>query len=221
MLIFFTLSQLDPVACLITPIGFEEKFIVRSFLRWGRSKVDQVIVVKPSVKNEKTEQAFLSLSKLLSEASTPLSVLEINHEDFVSSVAKIMSWIKGSTCSHFVLNLSSGMRVVGLEILTAFLLLQVDAEIEVEMESFQGVVNFRVRDLLPHNLEDMDLKILRAIHSGERKVAEISRKLKLPLATTWRRVRDLQTSGFIAQEDEGLALTNKGRIFVLLDFSQE
>ncbi|MCY0862920.1 MAG: CRISPR-associated CARF protein Csa3 [Metallosphaera prunae] len=207
------------MTCLITPIGFDEKFIVRSFLRHGKSRIQEVLLVKPSAKNEKTEIAISNLMKLLSEASTPLQTLEINHDDFFSSVSRIMSWVKRSTHSDYLLNLSSGMRIVDLEILTAFLLLQIDAEVEVETETLQGLVTFRVKDLIPYQLEESDLKILRAIHLGENKVSEISRKMKLPLATTWRRVKELQTAGFVTQDADGLKLTQKGRIFANLNFS--
>jgi len=215
---FFTSSQLSPVACLITTIGFEEKFLVRSFLRHGKSRIQEVLVVKPSTKNEKTETAISNLTKLLSEAPTPLKILEVNHEDFVSAVSSIMSWVRRSSHSEYILNLSSGLRVVNLEILAAFLLLQIDAEVEVETENLQGLVTFRVRDLIPYPLEDSDLKILRAIHLGENKVSEISKKVKLPLATTWRRVKELQAAGFVI-EDDGLKLTQKGKILANLNFS--
>ncbi|MEM0290022.1 MAG: CRISPR-associated CARF protein Csa3 [Metallosphaera sp.] len=206
------------MACLISSIGFDEKFLVRSFLRRGRQQVDYVLVVKPSTENEKTEKAISSLRRLLDEAHVSLEVLQVDHMNFPIAVSDVMTWLRKSSYVDYILNLSSGMRLVNIEILTAFLLLRLDAEVEVEPESLQDVVSFRVSDMMSYAVDSTDLKILSAIQKGENKIALISKKLKIPNATVWRRVKELEKNGFLSSSDDRLVLKNKGIIF--LNFSR-
>ncbi|AEB95254.1 CRISPR-associated CARF protein Csa3 [Metallosphaera cuprina] len=206
------------MACLISSIGFDEKFLVRSFLRRGRQQVDYVLVVKPSTENEKTEKAISSLRRLLDEAHVSLEVLQVDHMNFPIAVSNVMTWLRKSSYVDYILNLSSGMRLVNIEILTAFLLLRLDAEVEVEPESLQDVVSFRVSDMMGYAVDSTDLKILSAIQKGENKIALISKKLKIPNATVWRRVKELEKNGFLSSSDDRLVLKNKGIIF--LNFSR-
>ncbi|MEM4746377.1 MAG: CRISPR-associated CARF protein Csa3 [Metallosphaera sp.] len=206
------------MACLISSIGFDEKFLVRSFLRRGRQQVDYVLVVKPSTENEKTEKAISSLRRLLDEAHVSLEVLQVDHMNFPIAVSNVMTWLRKSSYVDYILNLSSGMRLVNIEILTAFLLLRLDAEVEVEPESLQDVVSFRVSDMMGYAVDSTDLKILSAIQDGENKIASISKKLKIPNATVWRRVKELEKNGFLSSSDDRLVLKNKGIIF--LNFSR-
>ncbi|MEM4025124.1 MAG: CRISPR-associated CARF protein Csa3, partial [Metallosphaera sp.] len=173
---------------------------------------------KPSTENEKTEKAISSLRRLLDEAHVSLEVLQVDHMNFPIAVSNVMTWLRKSSYVNYILNLSSGMRLVNIEILTAFLLLRLDAEVEVEPESLQDVVSFRVSDMMGYAVDSTDLKILSAIQKGENKIASISKKLKIPNATVWRRVKELEKNGFLSSSDDRLVLKNKGIIF--LNFSR-
>jgi len=108
------------MSLLVSSVGFEEKFMLRAFLRRGRSEISGVLLVKPFGDNEKVSKAIESFNNLLKEVSIPLNILEINYLDYISSVSSISKWIKSSKYSSFILSLSSGMRVVNFEILSAF-----------------------------------------------------------------------------------------------------
>ena len=109
------------MSLLVSSVGFEEKFLLRAFLWRGRSQISGVLLVKPLGDNEKVKKAIDSFNNLLKEVSVQLNILEINYLDYVSSVSSISKWIKSSKYTSFVLSLSSGMRIVNLEILSAFL----------------------------------------------------------------------------------------------------
>jgi len=202
------------MSLLVSSVGFEEKFMLRAFLRRGRSEISGVLLVKPFGDNEKVSKAIESFNNLLKEVSIPLNILEINYLDYISSVSSISKWIKSSKYSSFILSLSSGMRVVNFEILSAFLVLNLNAEIEIEAESLEGVVSWKIDEMVRKNFEENDIKILLAIKDGKKNVSEISRKMKIPIATTWRKINRLINNYYIRKEGEELSLTKKGEIFI-------
>ncbi|MFP3314107.1 MAG: hypothetical protein RXO28_06290 [Thermocladium sp.] len=157
------------MSLLVSSVGFEEKFLLRAFLWRGRSQISGVLLVKPLGDNEKVKKAIDSFNNLLKEVSVQLNILEINYLDYVSSVSSISKWIKSSKYTSFVLSLSSGMRIVNLEILSAFLILDLNAEIEAEAESLEGVVSWRIDEMVRKDFEEDDVKILLAIQEGEKK----------------------------------------------------
>lgn len=157
------------MSLLVSSVGFEEKFLLRAFLRRGRSQISGVLLVKPLGDNEKVKKAIDSFNNLLKEVSVQLNILEINYLDYVSSVSSISKWIKSSKYTSFVLSLSSGMRIVNLEILSAFLILDLNAEIEAEAESLEGVVSWRIDEMVRKDFEEDGVKILLAIQEGEKK----------------------------------------------------
>jgi len=53
------------------------------------------------------------------------------------------------------------------------------------------------------------LKILLAIQEGEKSVSEVSRRVKIPVATEWRKVNKLVDNYYIKKEGEQLSLTKK------------
>ncbi len=202
------------MSLLVSSVGFEEKFLLRTFLRRGRSQISGVLLVKPLGDNDKVRKAIESFNNLLKEVLVPLNILEINYLDYISSVSSISKWITSSKYSSFILSLSSGMRIVNFEILSAFLILDLNAEIEVEAESLEGVVSWRIDEMVRKNFDEDDIKILLAIHEGEKNVSEISRKIKIPVATAWRRINKLADNYYIRREGEQLSLTKKGEIFI-------
>jgi len=157
------------MSLLVSSVGFEEKFLLRAFLWRGRSQISGVLLVKPLGDNEKVKKAIDSFNNLLKEVSVQLNILEINYLDYVSSVSSISKWIKSSKYTSFVLSLSSGMRIVNLEILSAFLILDLNAEIEAEAESLEGVVSWRIDEMVRKDFEEDGVKILLAIQEGEKK----------------------------------------------------
>jgi CRISPR-associated protein Csa3 len=202
---------------LISAIGFEEKFLVRCFLRRGKNQIHKVILVKPKDgDNRKTEEAISNLKKILDEASVPLEMLEVNPLDFVSAVVTIARKVKSIKRKDFLLNLSSGMRILNLEILSAFMMLGYDAEIEVELESLNGLVVWRLKDLIPTELDDKEKVILKAIRDGHYKVRDISSVTKIPLSTVSKKIAELESKGYLERSKE-VKLTKKGEMIIELE----
>ncbi len=199
----------------ISPIGFDEKFLVRAFWRRGKAQIKEVLLVRPKDKNEKAEKALLSFSQLLNEVQVPLNVIEVNPSDFVDSVSTIVKELISSKRTSYILNLSSGMRVLGLEILTAFLLLGLDAEVEVELENQEGIATWRMKDMLRGEIDvTTDVKVLRAVEQGASTISDVARLTKYPVATVWRRVNRLAEEGYLIKDgDKSLQLTTKGKVF--------
>ena len=97
------------------------------------------------------------------------------------------------------------MRIVNLEILSAFLILDLNAEIEAEAESLEGVVSWRIDEMVRKDFEEDGVKILLAIQEGEKSVSEVSRRVKIPVATEWRNVNKLVDNYYIKKEGEQLS----------------
>ncbi|MCY0860749.1 MAG: winged helix-turn-helix transcriptional regulator [Sulfolobaceae archaeon] len=195
---------------LISPAGREsEKLVLKSI--WKRKGIEGVLLVRP----KGTEGGHLL--PLLKEMEIGYQELEVNPLDFVDSVSSIAKYIMSTSYSWFVLSLSSAEdNLVNYEILTAFLLVGVDAEIEVY--SNNGVVTWRVKDMLKYQFDvPEDAEILKGIKGGMNTVIELSKSLNLPLATTWRRVNKLIELGYLEKEEnKKLRLTLKGEIFARL-----
>ncbi|EWG06383.1 MAG: CRISPR-associated DNA-binding protein [Candidatus Aramenus sulfurataquae] len=206
------------MALFISPIGFDEKFLVRAFWRRGKAQIEEVLLVKPKDKNEKAEKALLSFLQLLNEVQVQHKVLEVNPSDFVESVSTIAKELITTKRTSYILNLSSGMRVISLEILTAFLLLGLDAEIEVELENQEGIATWRIRDMLRGEVDtSTDVKILEAVEKGADTISDVARATKYPVATVWRKVNRLADEGYLTKDgDKSLQLTTKGKIFIKL-----
>jgi len=64
------------------------------------------------------------------------------------------------------------------------------------------------------DFKENNIKIIIAIKKGEKNVSEISRKMKIPITTTWRKINRLINNYYIRKEGEELSLTKKGEIFI-------
>ncbi|TRM89064.1 CRISPR locus-related DNA-binding protein, partial [Sulfolobus sp. E3] len=158
---------------LISAIGFEEKFLVRCFLRNGKNNIDKVILIKPEgEENPKTREAINNFKKLLDEASIPLEILEVNQLDLISTIVKISKKILSIKKRDFLLNLSSGMRILNFEILATFLMLGYDAKVEIEAENLTGVVTFELKEIVNDELDEKEVEIINAIKGGHKKVRD-------------------------------------------------
>lgn len=140
-----------------------------------------------------------------------MEVLEADYRNFLTALITIISWLKKSKHTSYILNLSSGLRVLNLEIFSSFLFLGLDAEVKAEKDF--GETTLRVKDVIAQNPSLSDRKILLAIHEDENRVSDISRKLKIPMTTAWRHVLDLQRMRYLSSNDE-IELAIKGEIYV-------
>ncbi len=199
------------MALLVSALGFDEKFLIRALWRRGAKEINAVLVVVPT-DDEKGRNALQSFINFAKSINISVDVVEVEPKDFVGSVIEIANAVRHSPHSRFILNLSSGMRVLNYEILTAFLLLNLDAEIEVELENQDGVVTWRIKDMTWAELDEDDKEIIRKVFRGDSSISELARDLKKSTSTVWRRVNRLIEQGYLMRESNGLTLTAKGRI---------
>ncbi|TRM75095.1 CRISPR locus-related DNA-binding protein [Sulfolobus sp. A20-N-F6] len=197
---------------LISAIGFEEKFLVRCFLRNGKNNIDKVILIKPEgEENPKTREAINNFKKLLDEASIPLEILEVNQLDLISTIVKISKKILSIKKRDFLLNLSSGMRILNFEILATFLMLGYDAKVEIEAENLTGVVTFELKEIVNDELDEKEVEIINAIKGGHKKVRDIAKVTNIPLSTVSKKINNLAEKGYLEKGKE-IKLTKKGEI---------
>lgn len=197
---------------LISAIGFEEKFLVRCFLRQGKNNIDKVILIKPEgEENPKTREAINNFMKLLDEASIPLEILEVNQLDLISTIVKLSKKILSIKKRDFLLNLSSGMRILNFEILATFLMLGYNAKVEIEAENLTGFVTFDLKEIVNDELDEKEVEIINAIKGGHKKVRDIAKFTNIPLSTVSKKVNDLAKKGYLEKGKE-IKLTNKGEI---------
>lgn len=205
---------------LVVTLGFDEKFLIRAFMR-RFNELNKVVIVG-SFDNEKSMNALRSFEDLIQKVGGPsYDVLEVKPYPFDELVVRVSQFIRKYKGSRFILNLSGGMRIIILGVLFAFLINGVDAEIEVETENFEHLINFKISDFKPVDLSDIHLNILKAIKDGYRTVNSIHKYLGIPLSTVWRRVQEMKDQGILA-EDAELKLTNKGELLLKIheiDFS--
>jgi CRISPR-associated protein Csa3 len=204
------------VALLVTTLGFEEKFQVRAFIRHGRAEISEVLIVVPPGNDERKVRAMENLTSLLREAEITFSILEVDPSNFARAVATICRAVKGLKEREFVVNLSGGMRALGIETLMAFMVLGIDFKLEIELENLSGVITFDIRDLELRVQDQISMKILRVVKEEGSTLYAISKETGIPRSTVWRKARELQRLGFLRRAQSGrwakYFLTDKGLI---------
>jgi len=201
----------------IITLGFDEKFAIRFLLRHGIKREDKVLIILPDDlnNNQKVQNALNNILSLLDNLvkKENISILEVNVKDSVlTSVKKIKQKILESGENSIYANLSGGMRVLVLLVVSALLLLKnLDVRVEVEFENFEGYTEIPIKAfLVPEN--DRWVKILKSIYNGCG-IRETAKNLGLSPATVSREVKKLQELGLVNKE---FNLTESGRLYLEL-----
>ena len=196
---------------LILTLGFDVKFQLRALT--GRAKELEKVVIVGEFKNEKAKNALDIIVNFLNTVNLPYEVIEVDIHDLQDIVTKVAKYILSNAGKNFIVNLSGGMRLMGIAVLAVFLLTGIDAEIEVETEDFATTYKFRVKDImsLSKPLTKDHIEVLKAINEGLSSASSISKKNGIPTTSVWRRLKELRREGLI---DSSNRLTNKGRLLV-------
>ncbi|WP_338602780.1 CRISPR-associated CARF protein Csa3 [Sulfolobus tengchongensis] len=193
---------------LIVTLGFEEKFQVRAVMR-NNSNLEKVIIIG-YFNEEKSQKALKSFSDFLKIANINQEILEVDPHDFFEVISKLSKVILSNQGNEFVVNLSGGMRSLTLAVFSTFLILNIDAKVEIETEDFKTLITFKISDILfPKSIGDDHIMILNAIKKGYKTVNSIHKVLNMPVSTVWRRVRELRELGLLDKNNE---ITTKGEI---------
>lgn len=216
--------------CLITTFGWTEQFVLSSILRYGLNKGDEIVLLIPDLKDEKSEAIIKDFSSFLRKYSEgiELRVERIPIDNFSSAVTRIARVIKRvKSKGECIFNLSGGMRILILATYTAILLLcPRNVKIEVETEDRKKVFeipNISVESLI--KLSDIDRKIIKSISVKERTSSELIRELAIPTSTFHKHIKKLEKTGLLKITRKGRKLviksTDLGRILTLTDIEIE
>lgn len=121
------------------------------------------------------------------------------------------------TEERIVVNLSGGLRALGIEVLLSLILSEkLNALLEIELENLSGVITFKLGDVLPGELRREDLILMGALLKGSMSLLEICKSLNLPKSSAWRRVKGLIDKGYVSEFKENrrsvFELTTKGKL---------
>ena len=193
---------------LIATFGWTEQFVLSSVLKYGLEQGDKIVLLVPDVKDEKSEAVIRDFKAFLKKygEGIEVTVRRVSLESFDSAVATIASIIRElSSRGECIFNLSGGMRVLILAAYTAILLTcPKKVKIEVETEDRKrvfGIPNIAIGELV--RLKDASYRILTEVVSKEILSSELIKKLKMPISTFHKNLRELERNGLIELRREG------------------
>ncbi|MEM2178968.1 MAG: CRISPR-associated CARF protein Csa3 [Candidatus Methanomethylicaceae archaeon] len=205
---------------IVTTLGFDEKFALRAISRRGLKPDDEVIVLMPKPTDERVERAFQNFDEILKKAfqNPKISKVYVEVKDFNKALQEIIKAFIEKRNSKFLINLSGGLKVLILETFISFLLLNPNADIEIEFEDFSGLISFPLKICYPLILDKKDLKILNVLKNNPCDLSRISKETGISKTTVWRRLKKLQERNFIKIDERKYSLTEFGHLIVMFNF---
>lgn len=200
--------------CLIATFGWTEQFVLSSILRHGVGMGDQIVLLVPDKKDEKSEAILRDFGSFLSKygEGVKLKVERVpldNFDDAVTKISKIFREILSMEPERVIINLSGGMRVLILATYIAALLTcprNVVIELETEnRERNYHIPNLSIKGLV--ELTDIDRMILGKVEAEEEiDTSKLLQYLKIPRSTLHKHLRELESKGLINLERKGKLL---------------
>ncbi|MEM3871807.1 MAG: CRISPR-associated CARF protein Csa3 [Nitrososphaeria archaeon] len=203
---------------LVITLGFDEKFALRSVARRGLRSDDEVLIILPKPVDERAEKAYVHFSEILSKMFQNLKIIrfEVDCRNFLDSLVELVKVFREKMGEKFVFCLSGGFRALILEVLLAANFLGLDGDVEVEFEDSSSVISFPLRWCKNVVLDDVGKRILVGVRDGVDTVSGLVRFTGLSKVTVWRKVRTLESGGFLERRGKVYALTGLGLIAVSL-----
>lgn len=203
---------------LVITLGFDEKFALRSVARRGLRSDDEVLIILPKPVDERAEKAYVHFSEILSKMFQNLKIIrfEVDCRNFLDSLVELVKVFREKMGEKFVFCLSGGFRALILEVLLAANFLGLDGDVEVEFEDSSSVISFPLRWCKNVVLDDVGKRILVGVRDGVDTVSGLVRFTGLSKVTVWRKVRALESGGFLERRGKVYALTGLGLIAVSL-----
>ncbi|MEM1985315.1 MAG: CRISPR-associated CARF protein Csa3 [Nitrososphaeria archaeon] len=203
---------------LVITLGFDEKFALRSVARRGLRGDDEIFVILPKPVDERAERAYMHFSEILSRMFQNLKIIrfEVDCRNFLGSLVDLINAFKERKMDRFVFCLSGGFRALILEVLLAANFLGLDGDVEIEFEDSSSVVSFPLRWCRRLILDDVEKKVLVGVRDGVGTVSDLVRVTGLSKVTVWRKVRALESGGFLERRGKVYVLTGLGLIAVSL-----
>jgi len=197
-------------------MGFDEKFALRAVTRRGLKSGDEIIVVMSKPTDERAERAFRHFSDFLSKVFQDIKIsrLDVDPRDLKSlkNLAQVFSLRKKE---RFIFILSGGFRALIIETLLAATLLNLSAEVEIDLEDSSATITFPLKWNRPIELTDVEREILINIERGMTTIPNLAKNMKVSKATIWRKVKKLEKEGFLVAEKNIYRLTELGSVAFL------
>lgn len=201
------------VKCLIATFGWTEQFVLSSILKYGLSPCDEIILLIPDKRDERSEiilRDFESFLKKYSEG-VRLQVKKIRLESFegaVREISKTILEILSTNPEQVIVNLSGGMRALILATYTALQLVSpknLTIELETEDRSKCYLLpNLSFRTLI--RLSKIDEKILELLSIRCLNTTELLKELRIPRSTLHKHLKELNSLDLISLERKGKML---------------
>lgn len=191
---------------LLLTLGFDEKFCYRAILRHGISEGDKIVLVTAKIVNRvKKAYDWIKTFVNTSYSNVEMKLIELNVEDTIGSIKKVLEILEELEGYHIVINLSGGMRILSFIVLLSLLFKEIrNAVIEIELEDFSGVVRIPVILLtlpsIKEKLGEEKIKILKTIRDGKNNVKSIAEYLNKDQSTIRRHISSLKKLGLIEYE---------------------
>lgn len=202
---------------IVAPLGFEEKFILRTIMRRGLREKGKIVAIMPEDGDVKGEKAFQVINELvlkLSDGTVEVVKHQVNVRDFYGAVSSIRNLLRElSLEDKLVVNLSGGLRLLIIETLAAVLSLGLkDVEVEIETEDSSTVAVIPIRVLYPLELEPLERQILQqAAEKGKIRLKDLE-GLNVPKATLWRKLARLTEHGLLEKTNDEYRISDLGRM---------
>ncbi|MCM8803230.1 MAG: CRISPR-associated CARF protein Csa3 [Candidatus Omnitrophica bacterium] len=198
----------------VITLGFDEKFALRAIARRGLRGDDEVFVILPKPVDERVERAYMHFNEILSRMFQGLRIgrFEVDARSFLDCLVKLVNVFKLWRDKRFVFCLSGGFRALILEVLLAASFLGLDGDVEVEFEDSSSIISFPLRWCKPIVLDDVEKKVLSCVRDGVDTVSGLVKATNLSKVTVWRKVRALESEGFLERRGKVYVLTELGLI---------
>ncbi len=184
---------------LIVTLGFDEKFCYRAVLRHGISDGDAIYLITAG-NDERVMKAYEAIRSFVSTSFRNISVELIKvPTDFVQGVKLLVDRFRRID-SPMIVNLSGGMRILALMTFAALAISGREAEVEVELEDFSGVVSIPrqlIAMLAAAKIGEEKRELLRTLVGREMEAREIAERLGKDVTTVRRHVRALSELGLV------------------------
>ncbi|MCL4359000.1 MAG: CRISPR-associated CARF protein Csa3 [Candidatus Thermoplasmatota archaeon] len=202
---------------IISVLGFDEKFHVRSLMRHGTKEISKYIVIIPDPSSqERTRKTLESLRSIAQQVDISIEEFSVNYLDFFDAIEQILDILKKNKEFGYILNLSGRLRVLDFEVLSAFIILRKNAKVEIEPETFiGGPVEFEVNDLIYSSMDNMSVSILSHLRANGGSTVGLTESTGASRTTVWRKLKKLESNGFVSSRHGSVyTITQKAELFL-------
>ena len=189
---------------IITTLGFEEKFTVRSITRHGLDRGDKIVLITgPRV--ERSEKALSFIKEFISkyyQSEVSISVRNIPIHDIYTAVSEVKQVLMEEVkeADRVMVNLSGGMRILIIAVILALTLLNIqNLMLEVETEDSSALITIPSELLHLPRVEGGKLEVLRILIKSSKpmSVNQIAQILNRDESTIRRHLLKLRKLGLI------------------------